>query len=163
MTKKNKRIEDITEDDLLDTPVWQFINIDTTGETVMRPIAKTPVTDLTGRIVGTQVAFGTGEKVWALIGNVDVNNPLSTKHFLTLSILRRGRWFTMSRYHDFDYNELGPEALATFCGQRIQDVFPIAYDISAASHGDRASLIGVIDAEPQERLTDAQIIALAVQ
>ncbi|MGH8018121.1 MAG: hypothetical protein ACREIA_07495 [Opitutaceae bacterium] len=157
-----KRIEDLTEADLLAASVWQYTNSDELGETAVRPIKKLPVKNLTGRVAATRVKLANGSTAWALIGNVDVTNPRLTEHFLTLSILRDGRWFTMARYHDFDAAERGPDALAKFCGLGVNDVFPISYDISQASLGDPAALVGTIEKEPRERLTRAQIIALAV-
>ena len=157
-----KRVEDLTTADLKAFPVWQYANEDEKGETAVRPVEKTPVKSLTGRLVGTQVRLVNGANVWAIIGNVDANNPRLTQHFLTISILRDGRWFTMARYHDFDANERGPQALAAFLGLQVEDVFPISYDISRFSRGDPAALVGTIEREPREKLTRAEIIALAV-
>jgi len=162
MSDLTKKIEELTVADLEAFPVWQYANSDQRGETAVRPVKRTPGKSLTGRFVGTQVRLANGAKVWALIGNVDASNPRLTQHFLTLSVFREGRWFTMARYHDFDANERGPEALAAFLGLRVEDVFPISYDISRCSLGDPAALVGNIAKEPREKLTRAQIIALAV-
>lgn len=162
MSAPTKQIEGLTIADLKAFPVWQYVNSDERGETAVRPVKKTPVKSLTARVVGSQVRLGNGTNVWAIIGNVDVNNPRLTQHFLTLSVFRDGRWFTMARYHDIDANERGPGALAAFLGLRIDEVFPIAYDISCFSIGDPAALTGRIEKEPSEKLTRAEIIALAV-
>jgi len=116
-----KRIEELTCPDLEGFPVWEFVNNDELGETVVRPVKNTPVKTLIGRVVGTQVRLARGASVWATIGNVDASNPRLTQHLLTLSVFRDGRWFTMARYHDFDADERGPEALATFLGLRVAD------------------------------------------
>lgn len=158
-----KKVEELTVDDLRAFPVWQYTNTDEhVGETVVRPVQRIPVKTLTGRIVGTQVTLANGSARWALIGNVDAGNPRLTQHFLTLSVFERNRWFTMARYHDFDAKERGPVALAAFLKLSVEAVFPIAYDISRYSVGDAGALIGIIEATPRERLTRAQIIALAV-
>jgi hypothetical protein len=128
----------------------------------VRPIKKLPVKNLIGRVAAVSVRLANGSTAWALIGNVDVDNPRLTEHFLTLSILRDGFWFTMARYHDFDAAEHSPDALAKFCDLGLDDVFPISYDISHISLGDLAALVGTIEKEPRDRLTRAQIIALAV-
>ena len=128
----------------------------------MRPLKKTLVKTLTGRFVGAQVRLANGTEVWALIGNVDVSNPRLSEHFLTLSVFRDGRWFTMARYHDLDSNERGPQALAAFLSLRVNEVFPISYDISRFCLGESAALVGTIEKEPRERLTRAHIIGLAV-
>jgi hypothetical protein len=163
MSNQMKKVEELTVADLEAFPVWQYVNDeDGRSETAVRPIKKLPVKSLTGRVVGTKVRLGNGVEVWALIGNVDATNPRLTQHFLTLSVLRDGCWFTMARYHDFDSSERGPQALAAFLGSPVNQVFPISYDISRSCTGESAALIGTIESEPREKLTRAQIIALAV-
>ena len=158
-----KTVEELTVDDLRAFPVWQYTNAnEDVGETVVRPVKKIPVKKLSGRIVGTQVRLADGSARWALIGNVDPGNPRLTQHFLTLSILDRDRWFAMARYHDFDAEERGPLALAAFLQLPVEAIFPITYDIRRYCIGDAGALTGRIDAQPKERLTRAQIIALAV-
>ena len=68
----------------------------------------------------------------------------------------------MARYHDFDADERGPLVLAAFLELPVEAVFPITYDISRSCIGDAGALIDTIDSQPRERLTRAQIIALAV-
>lgn len=160
--RTTKRIEDLTEDDLVAASVWQFTNSDEVGETAVRPIKNLPVKNLNGRLAATQVKLANGVAVWALVGNVDVTNPRLTKHFITVSVLRDRRWFTMARYHDFDAAERGPITLAEFLGFDVNTVFPISYDIAGLALGEPAALTGTIEKEPRERLTRAQIIALAV-
>jgi hypothetical protein len=158
-----KTVEKLTPEDLRAFPVWEYTNADEeVDETVIRPIAKTPVKTLTGRVVGSQVKLAGGALQWALLGNIDASNPTLTKHFVTLSLFHDGRWFTMARYHDLDADTHGPDALAAFLGLPVDSVFPIAYDISALCIGDAAALIGTIPRKPTERLTRSQIIALAV-
>jgi hypothetical protein len=158
-----KKVEELTAADLQAFPIWQFTNShEETSETLVRPVKKTPVKTLTGRLVGTRVRLANSSEIWALIGNVDLANYRLTQHFLTLSVLRRGRWFTMARYHDFDSRDRGPPALATFLGLRVDEIFPIVYDIRSVCLGDPAVLVGAIRKEPLEKLTRAQIVALAV-
>jgi hypothetical protein len=162
MSHNMKKVEALTDADLEAFPVWQFVNDDEKGETAVRPVKRTPVNNLNGRLVGIKVRLANDAGVWALIGNVDTSNPRLTQHFLTLSVFRDGRCFTMARYHDFDAHERGPQALAAFLGLPIDKVFPISYDIRRFSKGDPAALTGTIEKEPREKLTRAQIIALAV-
>jgi hypothetical protein len=117
---------------------------------------------MTGKIVGMQVHLRNGSKVWAILGNLDLENERLTKHFLTLSVLRGGAWFTMARYHDFDSEKRGPLTLSDFLGLTIEEVFPVSYDISDYYTGSPRVLVGVIEKEPIERLSRAEIIALAV-
>jgi hypothetical protein len=162
MIENVKSVDSLRVLDLQAHAVWQYANREGSDETAVRPVKHVPVANLTGKVVGTQVQLANGEHVWALIGNVDASNPRLTEHFLTLSIERDGRWFTLSRYHDLDYAENGPEALATLFGLPVEDVFPISYDIRKYAKGDAAALSGQIRKEPRERLSRAEIIAMAV-
>jgi hypothetical protein len=143
--------------------VWQYTNREGGGdETYVRPVKRIPVSNLTGKVVGTQVLLANGQTAWALIGNVDPANARLTEHFMTLSVERDETWFTMARYHDLDYPEKGPVALARFLELPVDEVFPIIYDIRRYASGDPAALSGKIRKEPRERLSRAEIIALAV-
>jgi hypothetical protein len=162
MSKELTRVDRLTAGDLDEHPVWQYVNDDRHGETMVRPVKRTPVATLTGKLVGTQVRLANGSSVWALLGNVDNRNPRMTEHFVTISLERNGKWFTLSRYHDFDYAKKGPDALARFLGLHLQEVFPISYDLTTYARGHPDALVGKILKEPRERLTRAEIIALAV-
>jgi hypothetical protein len=162
MSTNTKPIEWLKVADLEANPVWQYTSDDRTGDTLVRPIKRVPVKSLTGKVIGTQVRFANGRQAWALIGNVDPQNPRLTEHFLTVSIERDGKWFALARYHDFDYADRGPEALARFLGLPIDEVFPISFDLRQYAQGDPAALAGSVPKEPRERLSRAEIIALAV-
>lgn len=163
MIENVKQVDSLKVADLQAYPVWQYTNREGGDETFVRPVMRVPIANLAGKVIGTQVVLANGRRVWVLIGNVDPTNARLTEHFITLSVERDGRWFTLSRYHDFDYAENGPEALSRFLGLPIDDVFPIAYDIQEYAKGDAAALAGQIRKEPRERLSRAEIIAILVQ
>jgi hypothetical protein len=156
-----KDVDALTVADLKAFPVWEFVNDDEKGEMAVRPV-RTPVSNLDGRLVGLQVRLANDAEVWALIGNVETNDPRQTEHFLTLSVFRDGQSFTLARYHDIGAERSGPQALADFLGLPIDKVFPISYDLGRFSKGDPAALTGRIEKEPRERLTRAELIKLAV-
>lgn len=162
MNKPYKLVENLEVADLQKTAVWQFVNNDAKGETAVRPVIRVPVATLTGKVVATQVHLANGNLVWALLGNIDAQNKRLTEHFLTISITHNGKWFTLARYHDLDYATNGPDAFASFLNLTIDQVFPIHYDIIQYAKGDPAALSGQIPKEPKERLSRAEIIALAV-
>jgi hypothetical protein len=152
------RIESLAASDLQTHPVWQLED----GGVHVKPVKRWPVESLLGKLVGTRVRLANGSEVWAILGNLSPRNPRSTQHFLTASIERDGKWFALARYHDFDAAARGPEALASFLGLAVADVFPISYDVRRYAKGDPAALAGTIEREPRERLNRAEIIALAV-
>ena len=98
-----------------------------------------------------------------MLGNIDPTNPRLTEHFLTVSVFRSdGALFHLARYHDLDAIERGPAALAAFLGLSLKAVFPLSYDVSAIVTGLPEVVRGTITSEPRERLTRAEVIALAV-
>jgi hypothetical protein len=158
-----KRAEDLRASDVEAFPIWEFVNNDEIGETVVHPVKTIPVQNLRGRLVGLRVCLACGETILAQLGNIDSNNPKSKKHLVQLIVFHTGEKFILARYHDFDWNRQGPQALAEFLDKRIEDVFPISYDVSQFSTGDPSALAGRIEAEPKEKLTRVEIIALALR
>jgi len=157
-----KPVDALTVEDLREHSVWQYAPGRLGNEITVRPLKKGPAANLTGKLVGTQVSLANGARFWALIGNVDVASPRLTTHFITISLEREGRWFHLARYHDFDVAERGPKQLAAFLGFSVDEVFPIAYDLSAYAKGDPQVLKGTVPIKPDEVLTRDEIIALAV-
>lgn len=157
-----KPITYLRTSDLEKYRVWQFATNNPVDETAVRPIKQLPVATLSGKLAGTRVLLANGERLWALIGNLDVNNAHMNEHFVTLSIERDGRWFHLARYHDPDYDERGPEGLAKFLGLTVDDVFPVLYDVRDYVKGNPPVLAGSVPKEPKVRLTRSQLIAMAV-
>ena len=164
MMVRSKDVSALTAADFEEFPVWEFTNTDEDrGETIVRPVENMPVDSMGGRLIGTKVRLANGSQAWALLGNMDLLNLRLNQHFLTISIWRSGRWFLMARYHDFDVAQRGPEELARFLELDVDDVFPIFYDISRICSGQPSVTIGSVLKEPGERLSGADLIALAVR
>jgi hypothetical protein len=164
MDEHTKRVEELTVSDLRAFPIWEYTNTDEPlGETAVQPVKEMPAKNLDGRLVGTRIRLANGSSVWALICNVDSDDPRATRHFLTLAVFDKEKCFDLARYHDIDSNEHGPQALAAFLRLPIDEVFPISYDLSRFSLGDSAALVGTIPKEPREKLSEDQLISMAVQ
>jgi hypothetical protein len=157
-----KPVSALVIEDLQRCPVWQYTDTEEVDETYVRPVKRLPVWSLTGRVVATKSALANGERRWALLGNVDLTNPRLTEHFISMSVENDGKWFMLARYHDAFYAQSGPQALSDFLGLSIDDVFPISYDVREHVKGSSAASVGTILKEPRERLTRAQIMAMAV-
>jgi hypothetical protein len=97
-----------------------------------------------------------------LLGNVSLANAETTAHFLSVSVLHADQWFHLARYHDAGRAEHGPNALASFLGLAVPQVFPFTYDISRWCIGLPNTVRGTVPAEPLVRLSRAELIALAV-
>jgi hypothetical protein len=156
-----KSIDELSADDLDQHPIWAFAN-DDQDDLLVRPVAESSVGDLTGMVVGTRLRLANGRYVRAMLGNIDLTDPRCTQHFLTVSVENDGQWFHLARYHDHDHAARGPEALAQFLGLPLNEVFPMVYDIQSCARGNPRSVAGTIPDVPAERLTRAELIALAV-
>jgi hypothetical protein len=163
MNENIKPVESLTVADFEAHPLWEFLNDDEIGETMVRPVEKLPVESLDNRVLGFQVRLANGLQVWASIGNFDITNPRATQHFLILSIERSGKWFHLARYQDVDFTSRGPEALARFLGLGVDDIFPISVDVRRYVRGNPAALTAIVLKEPQEKLTHAELTAMAVR
>jgi hypothetical protein len=137
-------------------------NNDEGDDTELRPVKRLPVSRLTCRIVRTRVRLANGNYIPALISNLDTEDARMNEHFATLSIERKGTWFELARYHDVDYRQRGPNALARFLGLPVNEVFPISYDVGKYVVGDAAALKGTALKKPRTRLTRAKLIAMPV-
>lgn len=156
-------MNELTLDDVKRFPVWEYVHDDTAGdETFVRPVEVLPVDDLRGRVVGLRVRLANGTLRDALVGNFDCRNSNMNAHFATLSIYTDGKWVPLARYHDFDYDTAGPQSLSAALSLSLSDVFPIGYDLTPYVDGDRLCLVGVVDATPEDKLTRAELIALAM-
>ncbi len=162
---KCKPVTELTVEDLTRYPVWEFEleyeSEDGQDETWVKPVKELPVTDLSHRVVGIPIRFAGGTTGYALLGNIDLRHLRKTRQFLTCSLLSRDNdWFHLARYHDSDYARNGPQALARHVNLSLEEVFPITYDISTFARGLDAVVRGSIPAEPVERLTDDERMAL---
>jgi hypothetical protein len=162
MIENVRPVESLTGVDLMANPVWQFVNRDGSGEMLVRPVGRVPVRSLVGKIVGTQIRLANGTQRWALVGNLDERNPRFTEHFLTISVENAGKWFSLARYHDRDFAVRGPEALSQFLHLKVDEVFPFSFDVRRYATDDSPALVGIVGKEPRERLSRADIIAMAV-
>lgn len=160
--KKTKFADSLTVQDIKLSQVWEYVGDDVIEEGVVQPVEQLPANHLDNKLVGLQVRLAGGENIWAIIGNVDAENSKHTEHFLNIAIERDGKWFHLARYHDVDYKTRGPESLANFLGMKVDEVFPIVYDLRPYATGNPAALVGAVQKEPRERLSRNEIIAMAV-
>ena len=159
-----KPFSELTKDDFAKHPVWSFITeAGDRDETWVRPVVDLPVANLGGCVVGTSLSLASGRFIFGVLGNISLEDARRTRHFLTVILFREdGKRFDLARYHDVDANRSGPSALAGFLCIPESDIFPMTYDISALAAGLPEVLTGTIEREPQERLTQDELITLAI-
>ena len=166
--QSKKPVDQLTADDLIAFPVWEYTNDDGDGrgdqdETWVRPVCGLPIATAENRVIGTRVRLANGLAPLALLGNVDLASREKTAHFLAISFFgTKGLTFDLERYHDVDASQRSPEALAAFLKLRVEDVFPIEYDISQLVLADEHLARGVVNVQPSVTLTDDQLTALAM-
>jgi hypothetical protein len=150
-------------EDLARFPVWEYdLGSETRpgrDETWIVPVPDLPVASLSNRVIGVGLRFG-GREVVGLLGNIDLDDPLATREFATLSVWRDGAWFHLARYFDIDRERRGPEQFAEFLSLPVGEVFPVRYDLSDIAVGHPEVVRGRIDAEPEVRLSSSQRMAL---
>jgi hypothetical protein len=148
-----KTIEQLRPADFEQWPVWTFEGSGN-EDILLRPVTKTPVTDLGGSIVGTFVKLANGSNVFATFGNVYPEDPRATRHLITPSFaMPNGKWFNLARYFEPTVRLFGPKNLAEALGLTVEEVFPIEYDLRPFVVGQEEVLKGTILAEPLERLS----------
>lgn len=145
-------------------PVWQFEDDHATESSDRRvqPVIEMPVKGLTGCLVGTRIRLSNGELKWAVLGNITARNINKTKQFMSIWMENAGTWFEMARYFDVDFKRRGPEQLAIFLGLPVDQVFPMYYDITSVALGDLSVLKGYIEADPKDKLSEDELIALTL-
>lgn len=158
-----RSVDSLTREDFIASPVWRFTHSRSSTVVEVAPVRRLPVKQATGYVVGCSLRLANRTVLSGFLGNLDTSNVRLTQHVLTVSVFREdGAVFHLARYHDFDATERGPLALASFLGLPLEAVFPIEYDVGKAIAGPAEILRGAIPAEPKERLSRAEVIALAV-
>lgn len=157
-------IDTIPPSELIMHPVWEFQPEDQSrDETWVLPVKRLPVTSLPNRIVAVLARLGNGTLVTAMIENISLSNPRSTRQFQRVSIAKDDCWFHLARYFDIDREGREPADLARFLGLSLEDVFPISYDLTGIAVGLPEVVQGTISAEPEERLRDQERMAMVFE
>ena len=162
MSSCEKRIEDVGVSDLERHPIWRYRE-DADGNAVASPVLHMPVSDLGSCLIGARSELAGGACVWVMLGNVTLNNPVRTEQFLGARFERDGEWFELARYFDADYEDRGPVQLSQFLGLSLDEIFPVRYDLSRFVVGHPSVVRGVIEKEPQVRLSQDEIIRLCIE
>lgn len=160
-----KPVSALTREDMRTHPVWEFLpETKDRDETWVRSVSCLPVTDLSGRLAATTLRLASGREVPAILGNISLQNALKTKHFLTvIAFGGSGQTFELARYHDLDAAQRSPKAFAEFLGVSEAGIFPMTYDISPVAIGLPEVVFGQISRDPEERLTEDQLINMAIE
>ena len=160
-----KAVDELTPSDFAVHPVWEFVNdgeANLPHEAFVRPAHIIPVSSGDSRLLGTELTLADGRRVNGFLGNVDLQEPVSTEHFSTVTVFDDcGNRFDLARYHDVDFESRGPAALARFLKSNVESVFPMTYDISTIAVGEPESIRRTIRAVPDSRLSRDELIQLA--
>jgi hypothetical protein len=156
-------IDDLSVEDLKNFPVWRVKSNARTGDSELVPVRRLPCKNLDCCIVGVQVMLADESTTYGILGNVHTNDRERTEVFVTISIEKNGEWFHLARYFDCDFNSSGPKELGKFLGKKLNEIFPIRYDLRLFSKGDLSALCGVILVAPKKRLTEDEIMEMALR
>jgi hypothetical protein len=157
---KAKPVAALTPADLASFPVWEFDiaheALSGRDETWVVPVSSLPVDDLSNRLIASSLRLKNGQLMPGLLGNVALNDVLSTRQFLTVSIWHGDKWFHLARYFDHAYAIEGPTSLAALISLPVNQIFPIAYDISSSARGLADAVRGEVHSEPETRLSNRE-------
>jgi hypothetical protein len=157
---KAKPVAALSPKDLARHPVWEYdIGHETLpgrDETWVVPVKALPVTDLSNRIAFTALHLRNGQVLPGLLGSVYLQDAFRTQQFLGLSIWHENGWFHLVRRYGDEFAQMGPAALAARLTLPVEQVFPIAYDISGWAKGLPEVVRGEVPPEPEPRLSDAE-------
>jgi hypothetical protein len=162
-TQKPIPVGKLTEKLFREYPVWEFTNDDEPDEAFVRPVKNFPVSSGDSRLFGCIVLLADGSAAFGLLGNISLSSSQQNAHFRTLSLFVRGQEHYLSRYHDFDFEKHGSTALAKALGKKVEQVFPIAYDLSPFAIGAPDYIRASIPAKPEKKLSRSEIIRLALE
>jgi hypothetical protein len=157
---KAKPVTSLMAQDLARHPVWEYDLGNETrpgrDETWVVPVKALPVSDLSNHVVATALHLRNGQVLPGMLGCVSLQDTFSNQQFLLASVWHENEWFHLARYYDFDPEKNGPAALAALLSLPVEQIFPIAYDISRWARGLPDVVRGEIAAEPAIRLTDKE-------
>lgn len=166
-----KPCDKITPEDLAKHPVWTFDlkneALPGRDETWMVPVTKLPVSSLNNHGCLANAVLACGKKMTAMLWSIDLTSQRRTEQFIAIAFWLNDRWWHLSQRPFL--SESGnleshlPNDLASKLGLDLNEVFPIAYDISQIAIGPSEITQGKILIEPREKLTKSQRMALALQ
>jgi hypothetical protein len=61
MIEQTKSVDELTPSDFAQSPVWEFLNDDESGEFLVQSVSPTPVENLEAGLVGTKVRLHNGQ------------------------------------------------------------------------------------------------------
>jgi hypothetical protein len=153
-------VESLTEALFRANRVWEHCNDDSIGETMVRPVKRLPITDTSCCLLGCELKLADGSKIYGYLGNLSLGSKAQNQHFLTLSVFFGGGIVHLARYHDFDFAQRGPAALAATLGKPPMDVFPISFDVSDITRGKADCVRGQIPGEPHQKLARDELMKM---
>jgi len=157
MIRLVRTIEELTSDDLAKYPIWAYTNShEEASELAVSPVLESPVRSPLNRVVGSEVQLANGSRYWAILSDLDLNDPFWNLHFLGITLFIGAERFHLARCHDFFFDTNGPIQLAQSLALKIEEGFPIRYDISAFCVGQKSCVYGEIPFEIPQKLTEEE-------
>jgi hypothetical protein len=115
-----------------------------------------------GQLFSTNFVLACGATFPGFVGTLEESLPHLNRHLATFSFYTPGRWFHLARYHDPDYQDRGPDALAAFLGHSVEEVFPFTFDIRGLIRTPGLELSWPIERSPEKRIARRELIAAVV-
>lgn len=160
-----KPLEDVTPEDIELCWLWSFVP-SKDGRLWLKPVKINKTDKFFDRLAGCKVIFADGTSCTAFIAGIDLEVPQFSKHNRELHLWIEGRgWFQLAQY--FDSAELkascGDEVLCELLGKRLDEVFPIAFDLRNRAKSDSPCLSGRFEHNPPWGITRQEVMELLVK
>jgi hypothetical protein len=157
-----KIMSELRINDFMKYPVWEW-DLRSDTDCTIKSIDKYPVSEMSNRIVGTYCKTNSNDEIFCVISNIDLEDPKATDLFITISVMEEDREFYLARYFDVDYDRNGPESLSKWLNKKMEDIFPISWDISKIVSGKSIVKRGIINSIIKNKLTEEEIMKFSLR
>ena len=162
-----KDVGGLTPRDFAKFPVGEYVLatewIPWRDETWVKPVTHLPVDSLANRLVGTTLSLANRQRFFGVLSNISVRHVRATRQFIGVEIFHERKSYALQRAQSPMIPYLNAAGLADALGLRIEQVFPISYDLSGIAVGDAEIIKGSIEAEIPEELTEEARMKLIVE
>ena len=165
-----KPIATVTEAEFRRFPLWRYTLDERANEdeTWASPIRLLPPLKLSAKspaglaCIATDLRFADGSTHFGLLSPLSGVAELD-EQATTVSVFFAGARLDLAGYYDVETDRLSPNDFAKQLDRRIEQVFPISYDVSKFFGGPPSKWRGMVFERPQRPLSREEYIDLIVR
>jgi hypothetical protein len=123
-------------------------------------VRRLPVRCLGNRVAATTLSLSNGQRLFGTLDNVSLDHPPATRQFIGVSLYVGGNDLQLQRAQTPTFPCVNAPGIVRALGLRVEDVFPLSYDLTGLAVGHAEVIRGTIPAERPERLSGEDELAL---